>query len=102
MKKALLGFLLYVLHVVVIVDKKYTSQHRVLESCWAVLVFAAVSSLVAGHVGAHVWAKTIAVEQTLIVMLGRCETNGKVPSIYIYINTCDRNIDADTWSLLEE
>ena len=54
MKKALLGFLLYVLHVVVIVDKRYTSQHRVLESFWAVLVFAAVSFLVAGLVGAHV------------------------------------------------
>jgi hypothetical protein len=54
MKKVVLGFFLYFLHVVVIVDKRYTSQHRVLESFWAVLVFAAVSFLVAGLVGAHV------------------------------------------------
>ena len=85
MKKALLGFLFYVLHVVVIVDKRYTSQHRVLESFWAVLVFAAVSFLVAGHVWAHVWAKTIAVEQTLIVMLGRCATHEEEPYIHMYI-----------------
>jgi hypothetical protein len=41
------------------------------------------------------------VEQTLIVLLGRCETNEKVPSIYIYIHTCSRHIDCDTWPLME-
>ena len=85
MKKVVLGFFLYFLHVVVIVDKRYTSQHRVLESFWAVLVFAAVSFLVAGHVGAHVWAKTSAVGHTLIVMLGRCATNEEEPYIHMYI-----------------
>ena len=50
----------------------------------------------------HAWAKANAVEQTLIVMLGRCETNEKVPSIYIYMHTCNRNIDCDTWPLLEK
>jgi hypothetical protein len=39
----------------------------------------------------HAWAKANAVEQTLIVMLGRCETNEKVPSIYIY--TCIHAIE---------
>jgi hypothetical protein len=60
------------------------------------------------HIYIYIYIWLIAVEQTLIVMFGCCETKEKVPSLSLYIytymcifiHTCNTNIDRDTWPLM--